>query len=265
MMILCGASNTHAEESAEHKKHNFDKGLILLKEINNKPTLSEKIFNQQVRVGLHEKYQEYFGHTRSEELLFGQNRVDDYREYAPGVWVSTGEDERRKNLYSKFVLRKVAEFHLDNWAKNNKYARPAYKAKEKLKNIEVELRPKYSLRMRYSLTGNFLDINLENPYKVHTKLRMVFSENFGDFSNPELFFKATKEFRSHWSVLSDYEFTKGRFSLTLNRKFRKNLTAFVSGSTGFDEDSWIYSLQDYNPEDSNKVDKRILVGFKWNT
>ncbi len=243
----------------------FDNGLILLKEINNKKSLNDKIFNQEVKVDLHEKYQEYFGHTRSEELLFSKNRVDNYIEYSPGVWVGTEEDERRKKKYSQFVLRKVTEFHLDSWARSNSYAKHAYKAKERLKNINVEFRPKYSVNMRYSLTGNFLDVSLKNPYKIDTKLRMVFSGGLGNFSSPDFLLKMRKSFRSNWSLLTDYQFNKGRMSFTLKRKFRKNLSAFLSGSTGFSENSWIYSLQDYKPNESVKVDKRILVGFKWST
>lgn len=80
------------------------------------------------------------------------------------------EESARRREFADYMVKKLLEFHVDNFVKSDPVMRPIYEAKEKLQNVEVKVNKSIKLNLKYSLAGNIFDFELENPYFVEAKV-----------------------------------------------------------------------------------------------
>ena len=125
--------------------------------------LRDVIFNPELSREFREKYRDKFGSVDTDSLNYTRtdyDRLDLNKAYLRDV--ETQNDERRS--FADYMIKRLFEWHLDNYVKSEPAMRPVYEAKQKLQKIEVKVNKETKLDMKYSLAGNTFDIDVINPY-----------------------------------------------------------------------------------------------------
>lgn len=130
----------------------------------------ERIFNEKLIREFRDRYEEKFGRTEVERSFNAPNRFTYYNDLY-GFRGTPEEAADAQRQYGGFVFRRLIEYHVDNYAKNDPKLRPAWEAKERLKEFKVEL-AQFRFDAQYSIAGNQLDIRLVNPYFPLTRVRL---------------------------------------------------------------------------------------------
>lgn len=139
------------------------------------PSLRERIFNESLSKEFRDKYYEKFGRTEIERIYLSPNRTTYYNDVY-GLKGSPQEinDERKK--FGDYMIRRLAEVHVDDYLKNDPKARPIYEAKQAISNIKVEVQ-QFRFDMQYGLAGNTFDFVVVNPYLATSKIRFEMDES----------------------------------------------------------------------------------------
>lgn len=134
------------------------------------PPLSDRIFNEKLVKEFRDRYEEKFGRTEVERVYNSPNRYSYYNDIY-GFKGTPQEMDAERQKYGDFVVRRLLEYHVDNYAKNDPKVRPVWEAKERLKEFKVEIAT-VRLDMNYSIAGNTFDVKLQNPYLSLTRVRL---------------------------------------------------------------------------------------------
>lgn len=128
--------------------------------------LSDVIFNVELSREFKERYRSEFGAVDTESLNYQHNDTnrfdafDNNRGYSAEVIQQS--DKRRS--FANYMMKRLMEWHIDNYIKSEPSMRPVYELKEKMKKVEVKVTKETKLEMRYSLAGNIIELMIENPY-----------------------------------------------------------------------------------------------------
>ena len=125
-------------------------------------TLQNEIFNDTLTKEFRERYQQRFGYTDVEQAYYSPNRFTYYSDLY-GFKGTPEENNQARQDFGAYMLRRLAEWHVDNYLKNDPKARPIYEAKEKLSNVKLEV-DTFKFDARYSFSDNTVDLNCKNPY-----------------------------------------------------------------------------------------------------
>lgn len=134
------------------------------------PNLNQRLFNDKLMKEFRERYEEKFGRTEAEQIYNSPNRFSYFNDLY-GFRGTPQELNDEKRRYGDFVIRRLLEYHIDEYAKNDPKVRPVWEAKERLKEVRVEV-ASFRLDMQYSIAGNTLDLKLQNPYASMTRVRI---------------------------------------------------------------------------------------------
>jgi hypothetical protein len=133
------------------------------------PSLQDRIFNEQLTHEFQEKYNDKFGHTNAEQILNAPNRTSFYND----VWFQGSpqdySDQRRQ--FADYMVKRLLEYHVDNYLKTNPKARGVYELKEKISSVNVQVQ-QFQFDLRYEIAGNTADIVIKNPYLKTSKIRL---------------------------------------------------------------------------------------------
>lgn len=134
------------------------------------PTLSQRIFNDKLVREFRDRYEERFGRTEAEQIYNSPNRFSYFNDLYgfKGTFQEMNEEKRR---FGDFVVRRLLEYHIDEYAKNEPKVRPVWEAKERLKEIHVEV-ASFRFDAQYSIAGNVLDLKVRNPYASLARVRI---------------------------------------------------------------------------------------------
>lgn len=135
------------------------------------PSLHGRIFTDALNQEFKTRYEERFGRTEIERIALAPNRFTYYNDVY-GFRGTPEEVTQERRRFAEFMMRRLAEWHFENYAKNDPKVRPVWEAKEKISNLKVEV-ASFRIDARYSLSGNVLDVNMMNPWvKSHLTLEM---------------------------------------------------------------------------------------------
>ncbi len=134
------------------------------------PNLNERIFNDKLVKEFRERYEEKFGRTEVERVYNSPNRFTYYQDLY-GFKGTPEEMNNEKKSYADFVTRRLLEYHIDNYAQNDPKLKPAWEAKERLKEFKVEIQ-QFRFDMQYSIAGNTFDMKVINPYLSTSRVRL---------------------------------------------------------------------------------------------
>lgn len=134
------------------------------------PNLRERIFNEKLVKEFRDRYEEKFGRTEVDRVYNSPNRFTFYDDLF-GFKGTPQEEDREKQRYGDFVIRRLMEYHIDNIAQNDPKLRPAWEAKERIKEFKVEV-AQFRFDMQYSIAGNTFDMRVVNPYFPLCRLRL---------------------------------------------------------------------------------------------
>lgn len=185
--------------------------LVWIQNPNTDALLRERIFNQTLSREFRERYEQRFGQTEIERVFLAPNRTSYYNDVY-GVKGTPQEisDERRK--FGEFMVRRLAEWHVENYAKNDPSARVVWEAKERISNMKVEV-ASFRIDAQYSIAGNILDIKMVNPY-VQSKLSLLMNpDQFGPGPVDEALLSVFKAVNSRYAVEGRWRVTDGFVSL----------------------------------------------------
>jgi len=124
--------------------------------------LSEVIFNAELSNEFKLRYRQRFGQLDTESIMYQRTDYERLDSFRANPAAESKSAERR--AFADYMIKRLFEFHVDNYVKSEPAMRPVYEAKEKLKKVEVRVNKQTKLEGRYSLAGNTLDVILENAY-----------------------------------------------------------------------------------------------------
>ncbi len=225
-------------------------------------SLNKIIFAPRLTKEFKERYEQTFGYT---DIQRNFNAPNQYAEqaYQPGVWVTAEEDQYKRQSYANYMVKRLAEHHVDKYFKSNPRVRPVYELKERLSKIDMEVKKGYKLSIRYSYSGNYLNFKMDNPYDVKTKLTLEMNpEKVGPSDVNEARLYLGYAVSKTVTVSSDYTVNDGDLSLIGSRYMGNSLYFSLTATADFREGG------DTNNQLLTNVteiegEHRLLVGLTW--
>lgn len=125
--------------------------------------LDDMIFNSELRKEFRGRYIDIFGTVDTEALTYRNTQYAEMNERTPDQ--ATFENSRtQRRQYGEFVIKRLVEWHADNYMKSEPELRKVYDAKEAISNIAVPVSQNVRLDMNISLAGDIIEFTLHNPY-----------------------------------------------------------------------------------------------------
>lgn len=212
-------------------------------------SINSLIFVPELEKEFQGKYEKQFGNTVSEQSL-NVSRSSYLQQNFSGISESPERQNAKERAYGEYVVRRLVEYHADRYAKASPSIRPVYEAKERLSNIKIEVKRGYRLKVHYSLSGNYLDLDFENPLNIESKCIFQMDEkSLGPGAIDETTLKIRYALTHSVAVGSYYGFHAGQFSLAGYKALENGISTSITGSTHID--------------DSNK-ENRLILGLSWN-
>ena len=228
-------------------------------------SLNKILFDPKLTKEFKVRYEQNFGFTDIQRNFNAPNQFAE-QEYQPGVWVTPQEDQDRRQAYGNYVVKRLTEHHMDLYFKSNPKVRPIYELKDKISNVDLEVSKGYKVHMRYSYSGNFLNLTLDNPYDIRSRLTLEMDPNsVGPTEILETRMNLSIDVTPVVSVSTDYTFNDGDLTLIGSRKLNKQLYATVTGVADTRSGTGVIN-QDNTTTVTNlnyESEKRILVGLSW--
>lgn len=206
--------------------------------------LRHRIFNVELSREFRDRYEQKFGRTEIERVFQAPNRLSYYND-AYGVRGTPQElsDERRR--FGEFMIRRLTEWHVENYAKNDPKVRPVWEAKEKISKLKVEV-ASFRFDAQYSISGNTLDIKMVNPW-VESKITLLMNpDQFGPGPVNETLVSVFRSITPKYALESRWRVSDGILALvqhrSLGRSWAGSLTtsfALHDGGTSPRETIWL--------------------------
>ena len=220
--------------------------VMLEKPKEEKAPTKRVIFDEKLTKEFQAQYQYRFGQTSAEQTINNPGRDSEYTFYnRQSIGVLDYQDQQHK--FGDYMMRRLTEYHFDNWAKNDPDFKPVYQMKDKLSNLDVKVKDGYKLKWKYNLSGPSMEANLENPYKVETRVQAMMN---GVLSSPkELIYSLGYNLTTRVKVEALYREYQQLMQLVLSRRVTKHISVSLTGSSG------------QLPSDATIHQDLILVGF----
>ena len=136
-----------------------------------KANLKDTIFNPQLSKEFRDKYRETFGQVDTDSIVYQHsdfNALDQNR----GVVQQTEAQYQDRRNFANYMMKRLVEWHVDNYFKTDPTMRPVYELKDKLSHVEVTVAQEVKVNAQYNLSGNTLDVVAKNPYLDESKLSL---------------------------------------------------------------------------------------------
>lgn len=246
-----GAYGTHHgylyDVKEERNRRDVEMVMLPRPKENTKP-LSEVIFNQKLSKEFQTQYESRFGQTQAEQVINTQARSDEYNFYT-GQNVTIQEYQKQQRNFGEYMARRLTEFHVDHWAKNDPDFRPVYAVKEKVSNLNVTMKKGYKFRWKYNLAGPNMEFRVENPYDIDAKVR---TEMTGVISSPaEVIYSVGVPVTDKVYLSALHRSEDQFYQLVAYRPLTRTIAASITGS------------MDNSNQGLNIKQNLFLVGFSW--
>lgn len=190
--------------------------------------LRDKIFDTQLTTEFSSRYKELFGNTAAEVNYKNTQRFGAY-DSAVGEWSNVQADQDKERAFAEYMGRRMLEYHIDNYSKSKPELKEAYEFKEKVTTQEVTVAPGYGIKSNYSISGNYLDIQLINPF-VGSRAKMDFGSSL---SGPETRISVEKWVSTRVNIEGQYALNDGIGKLIGRRLLTTQSAVSLTGSTYF--------------------------------
>jgi hypothetical protein len=214
----------------KEEKDKHDVEMVLLDQPSpGKPPINQVIFDEKLSKEFTSQYEYRFGVTGAEQSLNSVTRDEGYVSTGQNLTITEYRENQRK--FGEYMGRRLAEYHIDNWAKSDPAIRPIYEVKDKISNLTVKTKSGYKFKWKYSFSGNFMDFNLENPYQIETKVTVQMNQSSFGPNKPEetiytLGYPVTKKIK----ISTIYKEQDGVFQLVGTRQISPRLSTSITGS-----------------------------------
>lgn len=241
----------YLDSVAEERHQHIEEMVLVSPPDTSEVPLREVIFDERLSEEFQTRYEDEFGPTEAERNFFAPNRFDEY-EYDTGLSVSFDEDRIRKQRFAEYMMRRLAEHHVDGYFKSNPDFRPVYELKDKISKLNVEVKKGFKVRLNYSYSGNYLDIKVENPLEVDTRVRMQMEEGAGPSEVKDTIVTLGYSVSPRLWLGSYLYSQEGRVSLITSRALAPGVSVSLTGTTN-------YRYSSKTAEGQNLV----IVGLGW--
>jgi hypothetical protein len=228
------ASHFHGyTNNVKHEKsQNFREIFIYSYVPDKKNKLLEVIFNPQLSKEFKDRYREKFGELDTESLIYLNSRTK-FIEAPSRVPLDDEIENQKRRDYAEYMIKRLTEWHVDNYVKTEPAVRPLYETKERLSHIEVKVSEESKLDFRYDLAANNLDLIYINPW-VETKYGLEMDPDaFGPSTTIESKLKLEKQINSSLRIKSHTAFIDGITRLEFEKWLPKAWMFRLAGSTFF--------------------------------
>ncbi len=233
----------------KEERNKRDIEMVMLERPKEPPKhLQEVIFNEKLSKEFQQQYAYKFGQSQAEQTLNTVGRQDGYT-YFTGRNVTLTQYRKDQQDFAEYMTRRLIEYHVDNWVKNDPEMRPVYELKDRVSNVNVQLKNGYKFEWKYNFAGPNMEAKVKNPYNVDVKVRM---EMTGIISSPkEMIYSLGYQFtpRVRADVLERQ--TDGSSQLVISRRMTSNISASVT------------ALQDRSDAGLSSKQEIYLVGLSW--
>ncbi len=212
----------------QEEKNRRDIEMVMLERPKDpRKPLSEIIVNEKLTREFQQQYQYRFGQTQAEQVINSPGQYDEYK-YFTDRNVTLQQYQTYQRQFAEYMGRRLTEYHIDNWAKNDPDIRPVYEFKDKVSNLNMEVRKGYKIHWKYNFAGPSMDIRLDNPYEVESRVRVQMN---GVISKPEeviytFGYGFTPRVRGSFVHKSE----DGIYQLVFSRRMSQSLSASVTAS-----------------------------------
>lgn len=203
------------------------------------------------------RYRETFGYANQDRNLYQNNYHNQVLYDIDGVKMGVEDGYSKQREYGAFVIKRLSEHHVDNYFKSSESLRPVYEMKEKLQNVDVELKKGYKLKLKYSLSGNYAQLKVTNPYDIMSYLSFEMDKSsFGPTSVLETLCHIGFDYSKRRYFEASYAFNTATLTLTNTQSLTDRLSASLITKTYFNE------TESEILEDKTKQ-HLLLVGFNY--
>lgn len=164
----------YVQDVQKEKDEKFYEVFLFAEPAVKEKPLSEIIFNQALSKEFKNRYRERFGTIDTESIAYQRNDFERLEAFRATKAAEANSSERRR--FADYMIKRLAEWHIDNYIKSEPSMRPVYQLKERLKKVEVRVDKQTKFEGRYSLAENVLDILIENKYLDETRLSLDFEK-----------------------------------------------------------------------------------------
>lgn len=192
----------------------------------------EAIFNQKLTKEFRDEYRERFGEMDTESIIYQKNNFN-MLDKNGALTVSAETENSARRDFAEYMLKRLVEFHVDNYFKNDPTMRPIYEAKQKLSNVEVKVGNQVKMNIRYELAGNTLDLVVKNPWcDAKVSLEMDPS-SFGPSNVEETRIWVGKDINTRLRINTNAALIDGIGTVEFVRRITSNFSGFLSASSYF--------------------------------
>jgi hypothetical protein len=190
------------------------------------PSFQDYFFNAELTHEFQEKYNDKFGRTDAEHIFRSPNRTSYYND----VWFQgTPEDyNEQRRQFADYMLKRLGEWHVDNYLKTNPSARGIYELKEKVSSVNVQVQS-FQFDLRYEIAGNTADLVVKNPYLKTSKIRLQMNPGaFGPSTVDETIVTLGTDISKTVSVETFYSMPLNNVSFVTTKGLAPGLAATAS-------------------------------------
>jgi hypothetical protein len=246
LLLLLAAAPAFASEldahpgyliSVEGERYQLSREVIIMPDtVAERLTLNQRIFTDKLSKDFQSRYEDQFGRSQAEQLDAIPMRFYE-RELKPGVYVTEEQYIEKQQRFGNYMGKRLLEHHVDNYMRENPEARPILELKEKVSNVSMTVKQGYKVRFKYSFSGNYLDVKLENPYNIEAKVTL---EDMGDDDAiASLGYPVTKSIK----IVADYRDYRDQSTLSATKTLSPKLSTSVSALSNNLENKGIVSVR----------------------
>lgn len=194
--------------------------------------LSDAIFNRELSKEFQDKYRDKFGTLDTESIAYKQtdfSRLDENK--GNNQKLETQSAERK--VFAEYMVKRLAEWHVDNYIKSEPAMRPVYEAKERLKKIEVKVTKETKLEARYSFAGNILELIYDNPICDLRVISEMDPSAFGPTSPRENTYILKRPITTSLRAENSWTQTEGRGKLDFIKVHRSGMSTSLGMSAAY--------------------------------
>ncbi|MCS6838606.1 MAG: hypothetical protein NZ480_07135 [Bdellovibrionaceae bacterium] len=179
------------------------------------------------------------------------------------------DQSQRRQQFAEFMAKRLIEYHVDQYFRNDPSMRKVYEIKEQLQNVELKVSQEAKIHFHYSLTGNFLETIIQNPYFDELKVIRRFGGNNAllpgtTLNSTEVRVAKALSLHRKWLLLWEEAFSSVTFNIL--EKQSENLNTFygftLSGSTNMNL-NYSWSFEDQINALNRRDTWRVQGGFGW--
>ena len=194
------------------------------------PPLRERIFNEKLSKEFSDRYEEKFGRTEVERVYNSPNRYTFYDDLY-GFKGTPQEQTEERHKFADFMMRRLVEYHVDNFAQHNPRAKVIWEAKEKLSQMNVQVQ-QVRFDINYQIAGNTFDMKVKNPWFDLARVRMQMNPSaIGPGPIDETTVSIGRPITDRIGVEAHYKFTDGVATYIARRSITPNLGSTMTVST----------------------------------